>query len=109
MTTPGEVWTSEVFDREELAEYSFTVMAMDIGGRTGFTTLHISVEDENDNKPVFVQLAYKIVIRANATVGSVILKVIIKHSLTFPLLLKCQNPTLHSVHPNILSGNRKTD
>lgn len=69
------MWTSEVFDREERAEYSFTVMAMDIGGRTGFTTLHITVDDENDNKPVFMQSDYKAIIRSNATSGSVVLKV----------------------------------
>ncbi|XP_064094852.1 fat-like cadherin-related tumor suppressor homolog isoform X3 [Macrobrachium nipponense] len=71
----GDVWTNEVFDREERAEYSFTVMAMDIGGRTGFTTLHITVDDTNDNKPVFMQKDYKAIIRANATAGSSILKV----------------------------------
>ncbi|XP_063848744.1 fat-like cadherin-related tumor suppressor homolog isoform X3 [Scylla paramamosain] len=71
----GEVWTSEEFDREEVSELSFTVMAMDIGGRTGFTTLHIAVEDENDNKPVFVQSVYKAVVRANTTQGATVLRV----------------------------------
>ncbi|XP_042222155.1 fat-like cadherin-related tumor suppressor homolog isoform X3 [Homarus americanus] len=71
----GDVWTSEVFDREERAEYAFTVMAMDIGGRTGFTTLHITVNDVNDNKPVFMQTNYKAIIRSNTTSGSVVLKV----------------------------------
>lgn len=71
----GDVWTSEVFDREERAEYSFTVMAMDIGGRTGFTTLHITVDDVNDNKPVFLQSDYKAIVRSNTTSGSVVLKV----------------------------------
>ena len=72
-----------MFDREELAEYSFTVMAMDIGGRTGFTTLHVAVGDENDNKPVFVQSEYKMVVRANTTIGSTIIRVIIKDLFIF--------------------------
>ncbi|KAG7169023.1 fat-like cadherin-related tumor suppressor-like, partial [Homarus americanus] len=74
----GDVWTSEVFDREERAEYAFTVMAMDIGGRTGFTTLHITVNDVNDNKPVFMQTNYKAIIRSNTTSGSVVLKFFIE-------------------------------
>lgn len=64
-----------MFDREEQREYSFTVMAMDIGGRTGFTTLHVTVDDVNDNKPIFMQTNYKNIIRANITAGSVVLKV----------------------------------
>nr|XP_053631087.1 fat-like cadherin-related tumor suppressor homolog isoform X2 [Cherax quadricarinatus] len=72
----GDVWTSEIFDREERAEFAFTVMAMDIGGRTGFTTLHISVDDVNDNKPIFMQSDYKAIIRSNATAGSVVMKVV---------------------------------
>lgn len=50
-------------------------MAMDIGGRTGFTTLHITVDDENDNKPVFMQSDYKAVIRSNTTAGTIVLRV----------------------------------
>lgn len=64
-----------MFDREERKEYSFTVMAMDIGGRTGFTTLHITVDDENDNNPVFKQSDYKAIVRSNTTAGTVVLTV----------------------------------
>ncbi|KAG0721076.1 Protocadherin Fat 1 [Chionoecetes opilio] len=71
----GEVWTSEMFDREAQSEYSFTVMAMDIGGRTGFTTLHVTVADDNDNKPVFVQSVYRVVMEANTTLGTGFLRV----------------------------------
>lgn len=72
-----------MFDREKEAEYSFTVMAMDIGGRTGFTTLHITVDDVNDNKPVFMQSEYKTIIRSNTTSGNVVLKVCPPLVLTF--------------------------
>lgn len=50
-------------------------MAVDGGGRTGFTTLEVGVADVNDNKPVFGQPNYKVLLPANVTQSEVVLKV----------------------------------
>ncbi|CAL4064237.1 unnamed protein product, partial [Meganyctiphanes norvegica] len=71
----GEVWTLESLDHEKQSEYFFTIMAQDIGGRTGFTTLHVVVGDVNDNRPLFQQSRYKATVRENATAGTLVAKV----------------------------------
>ncbi|XP_076056118.1 FAT atypical cadherin kugelei isoform X2 [Oratosquilla oratoria] len=71
----GEIWTSTEFDREVRSKFEYTVMAVDIGGRTGFTSLHVVLKDVNDNSPVFSRPIYLGVIPTNATTGSQVLKV----------------------------------
>ncbi|KAF2364658.1 EGF-like calcium-binding domain [Trinorchestia longiramus] len=71
----GQIWTTTELDREAISHLSFTIAAVDGGGRSGFTTLTVSVEDVNDNTPVFDLRKYKALIPANLTSNQVVLKV----------------------------------
>ena len=71
----GEIFANVKFDREKKKEYDFTLQAVDIGGRTGFTTMHVVIDDENDNNPKFLQNSYKSLIRANISSSSVVMQV----------------------------------
>ncbi|XP_063239987.1 LOW QUALITY PROTEIN: fat-like cadherin-related tumor suppressor homolog [Bacillus rossius redtenbacheri] len=71
----GEMVTKRKLDREERKLYEVPVMATDGGGRSGFTTVRVSVLDENDNAPRFVLWEYKATIRSNLTTNWPFLKV----------------------------------
>merc|ERR1719495_1685361 len=49
----GELWSEKVLDRETRASYEIPITVTDQGGRNGFTTIKITVVDENDNSPFF--------------------------------------------------------
>ena len=53
-------------------EYSFTVTATDGGGRKTETNIQITVEDVNDNKPIFQNAPYNASVFENANIGHVI-------------------------------------
>ena len=71
----GVVWSPQPLDREERPVYEIPISVTDRKGRNGFTTLKISVADENDNSPSFPLSNYKANIQANLTVGSTVLRV----------------------------------
>ena len=71
----GEVWSKQKFDREEKSTYEIPIMATDLGGKSGFTTLKINIADVNDNPPVFDLAEYKANIHANLSVGSTVARV----------------------------------
>ncbi len=71
----GEVWSLQMLDREARDSYDVAVVATDAGGRSGFATLRIQVEDENDNAPAFLLPEYKVNIFANQTKGSRVTRV----------------------------------
>ena len=71
----GEVWTTRTLDREATSEFVYTAMAIDKGGKVGFTSLCIIVDDLNDNKPEFSQLKYMALLRENSTSGTSVIKV----------------------------------
>lgn len=71
----GEIITRKKLDREEKKVYEITVMATDGGGKSGFVTVRVKVEDENDNPPVFLLREYKATIPGNLTINSIFLKV----------------------------------
>lgn len=50
-------------------------MAVDGGGKSGLSTVRLSVSDINDNPPQFLQSEYKACIHANLTLHSPFLKV----------------------------------
>ena len=56
----GEMYSMQVLDREQRSVYSVPVAVTDNGGRMTFTTVHISVSDQNDNVPQFLAQEYKI-------------------------------------------------
>ncbi|XP_077983782.1 protocadherin Fat 4-like [Glandiceps talaboti] len=59
-SSTGDVYVTEVLDREEIARYYLVITAHDAGdpSLTGTGTLEIQVNDLNDNPPVFTQTEY---------------------------------------------------
>lgn len=71
----GDVITKIKLDRETRKGYDILVMATDEGGRSGFTSVRVSVEDENEFPPVFVNTEYKTSIHANLSRNIVFLRI----------------------------------
>ncbi len=71
----GEVWALKSFDREERAGYEVPLAATDSGGRSGFATLRVRVEDENDCEPEFLLPEYSVMVFSNQTSGSEVARV----------------------------------
>ncbi|BES90547.1 Laminin G domain [Nesidiocoris tenuis] len=70
----GEIRTKISFDREEQKVYEIPVVAVDGGGKLGFTSVRAWVSDVNDNAPTFLLPEYKACIHSNLTVNSGFLK-----------------------------------
>ncbi|XP_058828867.1 fat-like cadherin-related tumor suppressor homolog isoform X4 [Topomyia yanbarensis] len=71
----GEIVTKKKLDREEKKLYEVPVMAVDAGGRAGFTMVRVNIGDENDNAPEFVYREYKALIQGNLTVNTTFFRV----------------------------------
>lgn len=71
----GEIWTKRRLDREKQASYDLPVLAADSSGKSDWATVHVTVEDSNDNTPIFHLSEYKISIYSNISANSVFLKV----------------------------------
>lgn len=61
----GDVTTKIKLDRETRRSYEILLMATDEGGRSGFTTVRVTVIDENEFPPQFINTEYKIAIHTN--------------------------------------------
>lgn len=73
--TTGVITTTKVLDREQKRIFSGPIVAVDQGGRVGFTNIRIKIEDKNDNHPVFYLSEYKSTIPGNWSVESEFCKV----------------------------------
>lgn len=71
----GEITTKIILDREARKSYEILVMATDGGGRSGFTTVRVTVGDENEFSPQFLNTEYHAVIHGNLTKNIVFLRV----------------------------------
>uniref|UniRef100_A0A8C6HN96 Cadherin, EGF LAG seven-pass G-type receptor 1 n=1 Tax=Mus spicilegus TaxID=10103 RepID=A0A8C6HN96_MUSSI len=75
----GVVRTRAVVDREEAAEYQLLVEANDQGRNPGplsaSATVHIVVEDENDNYPQFSEKRYVVQVPEDVAVNTAVLRV----------------------------------
>lgn len=71
----GKITTVVRLDRETQKIYELPIIAMDIGGRSGFMTVRVKVLDENDNTPQFLLKEYKASIHSNYSVGLPFLKI----------------------------------
>ena len=68
----GDLVVKGNVDREEQSQYNLTIKAQDNGNPSRFSTLHITinVEDQNDNWPQFTKSKYIVRVNENIAVGS---------------------------------------
>jgi protocadherin-16/23 len=74
----GVITTIDWFDREDLSSYSFDATATDAcpyGPRSRSVRVDVTVDDVNDNAPVFLQDVYSVNILVDFPVGGVVLTV----------------------------------
>ena len=76
-SSTGEIFSSFALDFEKQTAYNFIAVAIDGGKphRKGFTIVNVTLEDVNDNLPIFQPSRYHISIPEDTNVGSVIAKV----------------------------------
>ena len=77
-STSGEVYISDMFDRENVSSIELTVLAIDDGvvPLTGIATIQIYINDSNDNTPVFNESVYRVQVVENAPIGTSLLFVL---------------------------------
>ncbi|XP_036081052.1 protocadherin gamma-A9 isoform X8 [Rousettus aegyptiacus] len=68
----GEISTAKSLDYEECAFFEMAIQAEDGGGLKGWTKVHISVEDVNDNRPEVIVTSLFSPVREDAPQGTVI-------------------------------------
>uniref|UniRef100_A0A2K5E9P2 FAT atypical cadherin 4 n=1 Tax=Aotus nancymaae TaxID=37293 RepID=A0A2K5E9P2_AOTNA len=76
-TIDGEVRLTGELDREEVSNYTLTVVATDKGqpSLSSSTEVVVMVLDINDNNPIFAQALYKVEINENTLTGTDIIQV----------------------------------
>uniref|UniRef100_A0A8D2LNR3 Cadherin EGF LAG seven-pass G-type receptor 1 n=1 Tax=Varanus komodoensis TaxID=61221 RepID=A0A8D2LNR3_VARKO len=98
----GVVRTCAPVDREQVSEYHLVVEAndqgKDPGPRSATVTVHITVEDENDNSPQFSEKRYLVQIPEDSPVNSQVLQV---------QATDRDHGNNAQVHYSIVSGNLK--
>ncbi|GAB1287648.1 Dachsous cadherin-related 2 [Apodemus speciosus] len=74
-TTSGELSTTRALDREQISNFTLTILCSDSGNppRTSAMQLHVRVLDDNDHSPAFPVLHYQSSVREDAEVGTVVL------------------------------------
>lgn len=73
--TTGALYAKDVLDRENKLLYEVVIKATDGGGKIGYTVVKIQVGDINDNIPMFLLKDYKVVVKENTAIDTVIAKV----------------------------------
>ncbi|XP_015453462.1 protocadherin gamma-A9 isoform X10 [Pteropus alecto] len=68
----GEISTAKSLDYEDCAFFEMEIQAEDGGGLKGWTKVHISVEDVNDNRPEVIVTSLFSPVREDAPQGTVI-------------------------------------
>lgn len=72
----GVLYARISFDREKYKLYEVPIAAFDGGGRPGYSTVRISVTNDNDNAPLFAVSEYRAYVYENTTIGTTVLQVI---------------------------------
>ena len=64
-------------DHEATTDYRLVLAAVDGGvpPKTGLVTVHVSVADSNDNRPVFERVTYAVDVREDVSVGTSVVRV----------------------------------
>lgn len=81
----GEIRTRVPLDRETKDYFEIVVMAKDSGGRSGFTTVSVTVIDINDNSPQFLSPRFSTAMYSNASSTTPVLQVFKNFSNIFNL------------------------
>lgn len=73
----GVITTAQQLDRENPMNKDIvvTVMALDGGGRTSFCNVRVMLTDENDNAPLFRAAEYRVSIKANIAIGTLVTQI----------------------------------
>ncbi len=71
----GELFTAARLDRETHTMFNVPVIAVDGGGRTGYTNIRVNVADQGDNMPQFKMNDYKANAYSTVDVGTFVLQV----------------------------------
>ncbi len=68
----GEITARSVFDREQVQEISFHVIALDQGAepRSSSATVLVHIDDVNDERPQFSQVSYSFAVQENQPPGT---------------------------------------
>lgn len=69
------MYSVQVIDREQQPVFNVPVAATDNGGRMVFTTVHISITDQNDHVPQFLAQEYELTVLNTMPLNSTVLKV----------------------------------
>ncbi|XP_051534406.1 protocadherin-16 [Myxocyprinus asiaticus] len=73
----GQICTTTSLDRDQgPASYDFTITAVDGGGLSSVTYVHVDLIDINDNRPAFYPLSYAVSLSTQSTPGTSVLRVI---------------------------------
>nr|XP_018670260.2 protocadherin Fat 1 [Ciona intestinalis] len=72
----GELRTARALDREITSEYSLTAISIDGGDKQCISKVHITVEDINDNPPIFVSTSLRHSTRENTPTNSSLHRVV---------------------------------
>ncbi|KAK5924599.1 hypothetical protein CgunFtcFv8_017200 [Champsocephalus gunnari] len=75
----GEITVRTALDREEMQHYSLTVQAADEGypPLSSAVLISISVDDVNDNPPLFSQVNHSLLLQEGESAGSTILQLVV--------------------------------
>ncbi|KAG7322395.1 hypothetical protein KOW79_013741 [Hemibagrus wyckioides] len=73
----GVITTAQKLDRENPVnrDIVLVVMALDGGGRASFCSVRVILTDENDNAPLFRAAEYRVSIKANIAIGTLVTQI----------------------------------
>lgn len=73
----GVITTAQKLDRENPMNRDIVliVMALDGGGRAAFCSVKVMLTDENDNAPLFRAAEYRVSIKANIAIGTLVTQI----------------------------------
>lgn len=73
----GVITTAQKLDRENPMNWDIVliVMALDGGGRAAFCSVRVMLRDENDNAPLFRAAEYRVSIKANTAIGTLVTQI----------------------------------
>ncbi|KNC25725.1 putative Fat-like cadherin-related tumor suppressor [Lucilia cuprina] len=108
----GSLYTKDSLNREQKSTFDVIVKASDGGGKFGFTLVKVKVVDVNDNAPYFLLKDFKITVKHDVKVNSVIAKISaidIDENNNSVLNYTMENSTLNPIYMEYLSLGNEGD